>query len=516
MSFSTKFSCSFYQHRNSKISLIERPLNLDFQSNPHLYAGSGKIALWLEQTVKGPRLHLNQLKAFFERLPSNELPSRECLNSIIQKVEAHLEKNYCEELYQKKIIDPLDFTEKELTEKCTALVLGLTMDLRKYFDDWNSNDRSFQNSSTEAGTAVLTSVFHHKLYEKASSAAECELPDVGNTREVNYQSAKHGFSARYFLHRKSSNQITLKVPINFKFLIDKETPELDKQIQQSFINRYEECLKKTQPLQWNGLHISIEIDPYSSSTLAPHLMNVWTKNNFPRPDSKNLNTNVLCSTLVHELGHMIGLDDLYKERLRGLARNDQGLHASYVPVSTKDPGQTHHTRYDCRPTSSKSSLMKSDREYSLDKSYCACPQGKDCEGFFSKAKVQKTISEEECRKDGMTIYFEGDVYRLPKTAKILIPSSRSKQPGDFFLPNELSALLYPGCWEKNKLYYLCTREAYRSSFQAGGEGCDPILQQLCADERWLHQEVNGIVHSLESIDLANPSQQACFPPSSLL
>jgi hypothetical protein len=252
-------------------------------------------------------------------------------------------------------------------------------------------------------------------------AGQCIQPQVGESpRLVSTQAT--GLAAHFLLSRPSEEEHLAQ--LNLRFSPSDRDAE--------FRERATFCLDGFQDnlLGPNGQRLRIELPQDASSlpaALASTLITIQPDDY--RANSSNWDADINCSTILHELLHLLGLVDEYEERWLGY----------------------HH----------------------------------GADGGLVKATLESDpgLSEYGCRS-------LGPVDSIMSNQDLAVTASRSRRPdgsvGSLLRPAHFRAITQPGCEAANRLYYACSQSAYDTRHAVLGKGCGETPPDACRDpEAWL-------------------------------
>ena len=225
----------------------------------------------------------------------------------------------------------------------------------------------------------------------------------------------------YTIRKEQDGSFTL--PLNLIFVAGKdydgEVPK-DK-VPLHYKNKVQNCLKKanSKMLGPNGerLNIVLENPPNNNtdSCKTQKLKKIEIASSKHRASMYRYRSNVDCHVILHEVLHLTGLCDEYKEQERGFYVSDDGEivnKKSYTPHNKND---TFVYLYDCRVTSSNSIMSRHWNRWN-------------------------------------------DVFEENKESSLLNPA-------------QFNAILYGDCLSKNKFFNECVALAYKSSLLEDNKDC---------------------------------------------
>lgn len=361
-----------------------------------------------------------------------------------------------------------------------------------------------------------------------------------------------GVDSRYVLSMLPAvkGKAAFRVTINPEFA--REDAEFDVGINKYYSDKARKCLANVQDklIGPNGERLEIKLyddvkNETSIKNAPPPKVRVEIAKSEIRDHSKKWSPNSDCSTIIHELFHLIGLADEYEEVSSGVRVEKDGL----VKWVEKDATIAD---YNCRAIGPKDSVMNSPqaaiKSVSPGKAIMTCqctnvmmgmvggaggfggvgiggmPGGaipaltEDYKKEFEKqmAETAKRMEEEKikCLKILESISVNSDrcpvgtiknvediTYsewesnqfyrdRIEKAEKREIDPmmmartvrvAPKEEKESLLYPGQFRAITEPGCFSSNRTYYLCSREAYRTSRGAyGKDRCGKGLPKECS------------------------------------
>ncbi len=378
------------------------------------------------------------------------------------------------------------------------------------------------------------------ILEKTNEDKHCVEVNVGEKNPVNIQHYESPTSVAhlYELERPSAKEYTL----NFKIALNHADADFVGSQQEAtklildLNNHYDHmdaCLADLNPYMKgpNGQSLKLKItrpsvtreittttdsggkagyklnSQLAESSVSP--ITLFPKDRNKRADSQNHIQDMNCPIVVHEILHLAGLCDEYKEVTRGFIRNPQTGELRLVLS-----GSNNITAYNCRVLGPPDSIMN-DQELAVANvkgvpqvigNRCLIPKisNKQCQQLYSAwngdskscpagakpifyvNKWNKNISEKETVTRDFE-YGSGECWLNHRENKIV------KSRDSLLLPAHFYALTRPGCGKYNKTYYACADRAYKTDTgdaQDSDRTCDKnLLPEGCADgERWLQRQ----------------------------
>jgi hypothetical protein len=224
-----------------------------------------------------------------------------------------------------------------------------------------------------------------------------------------------------------------------------------------------------------------------------------------RQDSANWRTDIKCSTLFHELLHLVGLFDEYEETEYRYVIEDP---KTTMGNKIKEANSRYYSQpaFNCRPKFEEDSIMSDAKlaynkvfyNYFISRSWCIGSKNKV--HTFLKANSNlgagKTVYLNQCPKGFQASNYEDEIPISDKLVNDFINNNFLEFPETNVLPKELiklaipvyklekhspentiikerhfNAIVYPGCLEKNHDYYFAGQNSYSTTSDRGGSGC---------------------------------------------
>ena|GEM_PF-3656082 len=292
----------------------------------------------------------------------------------------------------------------------------------------------------------------------------CKDLEVGEKKTVNFNesSSPSGIEHKYVLEKTAPNTYKAKINLEFhdtKFISGKPS-KLGRRMQA----RINECLKENNPklIGPNGEKLTIELVPPAEKHLPEYadIKTSITVDTKPvrRAHSHYYGIKSSCSTVMHELFHLMGLTDEYQE-------------VEYILPFEQD----------CRSYGPEDSIMSDSSSTSRDgpSGYimsCMCTKPEGCQTYpQSQFEGQSTCPPDyklhvmygsgspESLKSmfAITRLGTGMMMAAKPIQQILLgvrPSA--KTPNSLLYPAHFRAIIFPGCKAKNSIYYKCADESY--------------------------------------------------------
>ncbi len=236
----------------------------------------------------------------------------------------------------------------------------------------------------------------------------CSDYTIGETRNVRVRGND------YVVTKESDKNYTIPLSLSFHPADDYDGQVTENQVHSHYFNRVKGCIDRINPRLFHphdGSRLHLEIlDANAQNSRCMRNIRISIQSSEGRSNSISYAANVDCPVIVHEVLHLLGLEDEYRERTRG-----QYVDVNGNVISRESPtvnNITYALKYDCRVVQ-ENSIMASHRE-----------------------RYHNTNSE----------------------SSILDPA-------------HFNAILYGQCHHREdvKLYRECSQLAYQTSIQNGGE-----------------------------------------------
>lgn len=225
-----------------------------------------------------------------------------------------------------------------------------------------------------------------------------------------------------------------------------------------------------------------------------------------RSNARGYASDIDCQTVLHEVFHLLGLVDEYREVTRGYAPKANSPNGGYDYFPD---GGGKINAYDCRAKSPLNSIMnihhtaiKITAKASYVQVRCKCDQNmKSCLSFmesqgealydlegcpngFSEVIINKGAGKKSDARDVVvasapTGSFEISIDMREKAAKTggTVPS--------ILMPAHFRAITSPYCYAANRKYFECSQFAYKTSIFEPGKVCSSKAKQCQASDDWL-------------------------------
>ncbi len=260
-----------------------------------------------------------------------------------------------------------------------------------------------------------------------------------------------------------------------------------------------------------GEHLKINLlapdaDPKKSNPKEPSANSIAVPATDLRANSGRWNPNISCSVILHETLHILGLVDEYEETSDGAIVTAEGKVSFVEDLSKADKTSKTFKKWDCRITGPRDSMMSSqDKAFEtvadmFTVKFCTCDDQlgvsmktkKGRLGALKCLKLVKTIKagDKTCPV-GTTAsehpWTAEEIKRLTigqplGSADNMILDIVPRKPvrASLLYPAQFRAITQPGCVEANKVFFQCTREAYKTSREhLGSDRCNVGLPIEC-------------------------------------
>jgi hypothetical protein len=324
-----------------------------------------------------------------------------------------------------------------------------------------------------------------------AQSGQCNELRPGQTTQVDH--AATGLRARYRLARLSDHDghPVYEIGLNLRFSAQAGYGGLDLPAMR---RRTASCYEVFNPFMKSrdGTEFRLKLlEPGAEADATPEIP-ISVGSYVHRPFAQAWSAEQDCSITVHESLHHVGLVDEYRESL-----------------STNTSGQA---LYDCRPQGPTRSVMSDswslyDFTGEFTVNLCTCdPQNPDieaCREELKKLHGTPSACPPHSRHEGGGMfpgYFfgVGDANQQGRHRRTLGGSLEERDRYEYIeytpsrpelspiLPAHARLIIYPGCADRNQLYYTCVMNSYRTTRSRGGEGC-VSAPSACSGEKhdWL-------------------------------
>jgi len=237
----------------------------------------------------------------------------------------------------------------------------------------------------------------------------------------------------------------------------------------------------------DGKQLKLKLAPDSNAKDRPMVHKVALSKKIDRANSGHWSSETSCGTMIHELGHLMGLVDEYPEHEIGRIMKPGGtIHKVENNAQLSD--------FDCRAIGPADSLMHNHQEaIRVTKEQkvrvCKChgnantnEKTKACVSDVYNMSPQQTT----CPPSALAIAespwdLPADSYNSKgKTTGYNTFQRVIGKPRGLLYPAQLSAILNPGCVGRNKTFFTCSQEAYKTSgAHKGPDKCNDKIPTDC-------------------------------------
>lgn len=338
------------------------------------------------------------------------------------------------------------------------------------------------------------------LNEQIIQANRCRIQQAGTTRIIDNLDNPNMRFNKFALTKIGNGNYRVDLKIKFQPMNTNgpvTTADLDKMKQNLSECMYYVNKKMKGP---NGEKIEIHVNESTAPQKLPET-NITVSQGLPRQDSQNWGPDIKCSTMTHEMMHLLGFIDEYEEQ--------EGYGFIVDPVTgeklsglleekPKDIGKNKFVRaFDCRSTSVSDSIMSGhpligsgsgalnaalgSKEYAT----CTCNEtdAKKCAYLNS---LNKENVHDKCLGDKVNeASFGADIPfpPMPKNVRKIVYNKYPASRDSILYPAQFRQLIQPGCKKYVGVFLECTKDAGLSSQQIGK--C-PEKPPACKDKKaWL-------------------------------
>lgn len=343
----------------------------------------------------------------------------------------------------------------------------------------------------------------------------CEPGPIGKPTVVDWDDRSSPSTVHHKYRLTRSGPKSWIVDLNMKFVSDSWW-NWDDRTDKVYREKVQKCFDQANPYLKgpDGEDLSLRLwrkNPSDRTRSEPPevKISIHSGNHF-RSNATQYAADIDCPTMIHETMHLLGLADEYDDETRG----------HVVDPAT---GETRTIKgYDCRALAPRDSIMYSaydafsairpSKEYTVRA--CGCyKEIKTCLnevshvlglchdqgcGEFAPLRDQD-VCPPGYRRETVT-YMEDDhgkwryispfpgkdrqFFTWKGMAPIRVKAAQGRP--SLLYPAQFRAIVFPGCLEKNELYYQCSRNAYRSSERRMGQkaGCADVSSE-CQKGGWL-------------------------------
>lgn len=269
------------------------------------------------------------------------------------------------------------------------------------------------------------------LDELMSSIEEdyyCDELEIGKGRLVNTQvfpsDRRTPVAGKYYLERNSTDEYTAHVKLNISNLQQAAVAGAQPVGQNSkdYLDYARQCIEDANQMMTGPGQKRLRIKINEHPKAPEHDVEI-RDTDLRRSHKKAWRADIHCATITHEVFHMLGLCDEYREQWRGYQRDPQSGQVHYS--ETVDPALQVFALYNCRAQGPYFTIM-------------------DHEVATWKSAGQAS-------------------------------NSKSKPTAQLLAPKHLDMILNPGCLKKNADYISCAQNAYTT--KAPGYECESCVAE---------------------------------------
>jgi hypothetical protein len=318
-----------------------------------------------------------------------------------------------------------------------------------------------------SATAVSTSTSTSTVSTLATVPSGCTRLTAGQSAVVDYADAASptGVGAHYGLSRANESAFVVEVNLEFTRGEGFEGDLTPSAINNRYKDRVTACLKDFAGAFKNeraGRSLTLRL----AANAAIPVSRISVVGKGKRPNSVSYPSDIGCSTILHELMHLLGLADEY-----------------FDTPGPQDPMN------DCRPAGPEDSLM-SHEEYAVSSlipgvafavEMCKCAvKGDACWELAQKNKGDKCPATTTSilkdippdTKTSLNVFNTSEAFALNEN-RIPNRMAAAAVHTSVIYPAHFRAITEPGCRDVNDTYYRCVLNSYRSSKGVTPQGCLP-------------------------------------------
>ncbi len=367
-------------------------------------------------------LHPNRWAELKDKLKYKD---KNFLNQVLQKTYDKLKKA----TFPEQCLDPDNQTHRVC--KRVTKELSIKKQRFRYLTELVYGEDILQTTEAEApcvdcleGSLPEELSDLNQLFSRLKEHSVCSGPAPGEEKQV----TNNGDS--YTVRRESDGSFS--IPLNLAFSADEDYDgEVPKdQVPNHYKNKVQECLKKanSKMLGPNGEKLNIVIESPSKESACgkekPKTIKIGPRNY--RSYVVKYESNIDCPTITHEVLHLLGLCDEYKETVTGfqVSADTREVKTANIFEKLDNENDKFVLAYDCRVTAENS-----------------------------------IMSDQYERWDN--VFEEGEFSTSP----------RKKTESSLLNKAQFNAVLYGDCPSKNELFNECADLAYKTSVMEGNENC---------------------------------------------
>ncbi len=288
-----------------------------------------------------------------------------------------------------------------------------------------------------------------KLLDTLEEKSQCADPKPGKEKKVQSGTGKN---RTYTVRKEQDGSFSIPLNLSFSAASDYDGPVPKNQVPAHYMKKVQECMKKanTKMLGPNGEKLQFVIqEPTSPGECNGISIEIGSKEN--RANASKYTSNINCSTITHEVLHLVGLCDEYKEKIIGFAvdSNTGDIKQDINDLRTdpiEDENSVFKLAYDCRVTSMSGINIMSNSPLIWEK-------------VFSNTDSSKNLKS-------------------------------------LLTPGQFNSILYGKCSEKNNLFNQCSKLAYTSTVKEG-KSCLKKKEE-CENQNGMGANKKHTIHNLQS------------------
>ncbi len=295
------------------------------------------------------------------------------------------------------------------------------------------------------------------LLNTLEEQSRCADPKPGKEKKV--QSGT-GINSTYTVRKEQDGSFSIPLNLSFSAASDYDGPVPKNQVPAHYMKKVQECMKKanTKMLGPNGEKLQFVIqEPTSPGVCSGIPIEIGSKEH--RSNLSKYNSEIHCATITHEVLHLVGLCDEYKEKTNGFVVNSntgeikQGINKSPI-----DENYAFKPAFDCRVTLMNNSNIMSHHHLMWKKAFSNTDSSKNLKSLLT--------------------------------------------------PGQFNSILYGKCSKKNNLFNQCSQLAYKSTVKEEGKNCLKKKEE-CENQNGIGEDKTTIIDELQKrIDQIIKAQNA--------
>jgi hypothetical protein len=279
------------------------------------------------------------------------------------------------------------------------------------------------------------------------------------------ESSPTGLPAAYRLSRTSEQEFLVELRMDFVRDSSYAGTLSPVELHEHFHKKAQQCLSSFRQVL-KSADRRLEIRLSDSLSVPGHTVRIGARD--MRSNSKTYAESASCTTILHEVLHLLGLPDEYEETAKGF-RYDEGLGRHLFVPENPD------FSYTCRRTGPEASVMSWHQLAFANATpmevwaveQCECAEGENCEekadnslGYVCPPGTKPSTGEQHVLPgSGVNEMITPSLFVLVhgRHRKLRL----TKEFGSILYPAHIRAITEPGCENVNRCYYACSRNAYR-------------------------------------------------------